>query len=324
MNRFALSRRRTSIAAIASTSLLLGACGSEVSDDDALAITTAFYPLTYLVTEIGAGNVFVTDLTPPGGDAHGVELSPREVADMQSADAVFYVATMSPAIDDAVTSSGAPAVELGQFADLLESDHMHEGEIVAEHHDEENHDGHDHDGHDHGVLDPHFWTDPGRMVLVAQAVTDELVRLDPAHEAEYRAAGETVVAELTALDADFAAALNPAQCELSSFVVTHEAFGYLAHEYGLTQIGIAGIDPELEPSPARIAQIRELTQAAGITTIFTTTDGEAKVAQAVAAETGTVAATLNAAAAAPEQGDYLSIMKDNLAALTESMGCVAP
>lgn len=329
------SFKRSGLALVAAATLALSACsGSDETGtttgetetqatQDALNVTTAFYPLTYLVSEIGGEHVSITDLTPPGADAHGVELSPREIADMQNSDVVFYVATMSHAIDDAVASAGLDAVEVGKHADLMTPEHL--GETADEHADHA-HDDHDHsdgDSHDHGTYDPHFWTDPGRMSLAAEAVTEQLIEHDPDNADAYRANGDELIAKLDALDEKFSATLSSTQCEISSFVVTHEAFGYLAHEYGLEQIGIAGIDPEFEPSPARIAQIRTLVDELGINTIFTTATGEAKVADAVADETGAKAAILDAVATntAGDGTDYISIMEANLTELAASMNC---
>lgn len=342
-----------SIAGLAfGATLALSACSGSTTDEAAaVEVTTAFYPLSYLVSAIGGNNVTVTDLTPSGGDAHGVELSPKEVADMAKTDVLFYIATMSSAIDDAAETSGVKAVELGEHVDLLSPEDLHaegkehahehaEGEEHAHEHTEgeehahedehaeehahEHEAGHSHDGHDHGDTDPHFWTDPGRMVLAAQTVRDELIALDPDNEATYTQNAETVIADLEALDAEFASALDDAQCSIDSFVVTHEAFGYLAHEYGLNQIGIAGLDPELEPSPARIAEIKDLVDDLGITTIFTSTNGEKKVADTVAAETGAKAEVLDVTATQLDPNvDYIGAMEKNLQLLSESMGCQA-
>lgn len=322
-----------SIAGLAfGATLALSACSGSTTDDAAgVEVTTAFYPLSYLVSAIGGDNVTITDLTPSGGDAHGVELSPKEVTDMAKTDVLFYIATMSSAIDDAAQTSGVKAVELGEHVDLLSPEDLHaEGKEHAHEHAEgeehahEHEAGHSHDGHDHGDTDPHFWTDPGRMVLAAQTVRDELIALDPDNEATYTQNAETVIADLEALDAEFASALDDAQCSIDSFVVTHEAFGYLAHEYGLNQIGIAGLDPELEPSPARIAEIKDLVDDLGITTIFTSTNGEKKVADTVAAETGAKAEVLDVTATQLDPNvDYIGAMEKNLQLLSESMGCQA-
>ncbi|MFY9262806.1 MAG: zinc ABC transporter substrate-binding protein [Actinomycetaceae bacterium] len=352
------SAGKRAIALLSAAALSLAACSANDSADDdgteTIAVTTAFYPLAFLVEEVGGDNVTVTDLTPPGSDAHGVELSPKEVNDMGKADAVFYVATLSPAIDDAISASHIDAVDIGEYVNLLpiaelgadahshshdadahEHDaeaHEHDAEAHdAEHadthdHDAEHTDAHDHDAddhaHHHGTHDPHFWTDPGRMVLAAEVVTTTLMEIDPDNAETYRANGDDLISRLEDLDNAYAQTFVDGQCETTTFVVTHQAFGYLAHEYGLNQVGIAGIDPELEPSPARIAEIREVVAEYGLTTIFTTNEGEQKVAETVADETGATAGLLDSAATQINPDlDYIEIMEANLEALAASMNC---
>ena len=71
---------------------------------------------------------------------------------------------------------------------------------------------------------------------------------------------------MTALDEEFSTGL--ARCERNVVVTTHEAFGYLAHRYGLEMVGISGLSPDAEPSPARLAEVREVVVDEGVTTIF--------------------------------------------------------
>ncbi|WP_181461376.1 metal ABC transporter substrate-binding protein [Arcanobacterium haemolyticum] len=361
------------IAILSASAFALAGCTHAASDKSAsngkLSVTTSFYPLTYLVSEIGKDHVKVTDLTPPGADAHGVELSPKEISDMQKSDIVFYLAKLSPAIDDAVASSKSNAINIGDSVHLLKNeetggeheheghdhdhaDHDHEHEAEGHDHDHADHDhkaeghdhdhadhdhkaeGHDHDHadhdheaeghehhHDHGIYDPHFWTDPERMADAAEAIAKTLSEKDPSHAKDFKANSEALVKRLTELDKKFESAFA-GTCETKSFVVTHAAFGYLAHEYGLKQIGVAGIDPEFEPSPARIAEVKELVEHEKINTIFTPTTGEAKVAETVAKETGAKFAVLDVAATATDAStDYIAMMEKNLTALSDSMRC---
>ncbi|QRV02789.1 zinc ABC transporter substrate-binding protein [Arcanobacterium phocisimile] len=369
-NNFRVSTLAKFIALTSASALALIGCSTDASEkattaDGKISVTTSFYPLTYLVSEVGGEHVSITDLTPPGADAHGVELSPKEISDMQKSDIVFYLAKLSPAIDDAVASADANAINIGESVHLLTNEetggeaHHHEHESDADHdehadhdheadhdehadhdhdheadHDEhadhdhdheadhDEHADHDHEGHDHGIYDPHFWTDPERMAEAADAIATTLSEKDPANAEDYKANTKALITKLTDLDQKFDTAFS-ATCETKSFVVTHAAFGYLAHEYGLKQIGVAGIDPEFEPSPARIAEIKKLVETEKINTIFTPTNGEEKVAQTVAKETGAQFAVLDVAATRGEDSaDYISIMEKNLQSLTNSMRCV--
>ncbi len=90
--------------------------------------------------------------------------------------------------------------------------------------------------------------------------------VDPASADNYASAATRLATSLDALDADYAARL--AACRGATLVTSHEAFGYLAARCGLRQVGIAGINPEVEPSPARVRDVIEVAEANGVRTLF--------------------------------------------------------
>lgn len=316
------------------SALALSACSSapdagstDSADSSALKVTTSFYPLTYLAERIGGEHVAVTDLTPPGADAHGVELSPKEVSELSDADLVLYIAKLSPAIDDAIDASDVSAVNIGDSVNLLpfaelgtdpHEGHDHDAEAEGHDHDHDHEDG---DGHDHGTHDPHFWTDPARMMLAADTIAQQLINLDEANKATYEANAEAVRADLQGL-LDELEGIDATQCRTDSFLVSHKAFSYLALEAGLNQIGIAGFDPEIEPSPARIREIQELVTEHQIDTVFATSDGETKTAKAIGDDLNLTADVLDPAATQRDPNmDYLDVMKHDIELLRTSMGC---
>lgn len=319
---------------------------SSAPSTGALKVTTSFYPLSYLAERIGAEHVTITDLTPPGADAHGVELSPKEVAELSQSDLVFYIAKLSPAVDDAITASGVSAVNVGESVNLLpfdaldtdphdgedhdHADHDHDGHDAdhadhdhADHdHEDADHDGHaEGDGHDHGTHDPHFWTDPARMILAADTVAEKLAGLDEANRATYEANAKAVKADLQAL-VDELKGIDATQCRTDSFLVSHKAFSYLALEAGLNQIGIAGFDPEIEPSPARIREIQDIVTEHDINTVFATSDDETKTAKAIGDDLGLKVDVLDPAATQRDPNmDYIDVLKQDINLLRSSMGC---
>lgn len=290
-----------------------GTTGTAGVDDSTITVTTSFYPLTFLVEEIGGDNVTITDLTPPGADAHGVELSPREVADLENSDLVLYVEKLSPAIDNAIAASDKDAVNIGEYVNLLPYDEL-AGDPHAHDHD-------DHAGHDHGTHDPHFWTDPGRMMLAADQVAAELIELDPENEETYLANRDAVKERLQGLVDDLNS-IDALQCRTDAFLVSHKAFAYLGNEYGLVELGIAGFDPEIEPSPARVREVTELAGEHDLDTVFATSDGEMKTASAIGDEAGLSVEILDSAATQRDADlDYVEVMEQNLELLRQSMGC---
>ena len=160
------------------------------------------------------------------------------------------------------------------------------------------------------------------MVTITDAVVAQLSGIDPDHAADYRANGAALQAELKKLDGAYAAGLKT--CDRREFITSHAAFGYLAEQYGLTQIGISGLTPDAEPSPARIAAVQEEARAHGVTTIFYETLVSPAVATSIAGDLGLTTDVLDPieAVTAESRGDnYIAVMQSNLAALEKANGC---
>lgn len=318
------ARLRTLALALPLT-LLVAACGAGddrspgaggAAEGAGLQVTASFYPLEFLLERIAGEHAEITTLTSPGVDPHDLELTPRQVASLGSADLVVYQAGMQPAVDQAVaTQASQTSFDVAPVADLVETG-GHEDEHDHEHGDDA------HAGHDHGPLDPHFWLDPQRYAGVAEALAGELAELDPEHAEDYRTNAGALVAELTTLDEELAAGLS--SCEHRDVVTTHEAFGYLGLRYDLHVIGITGIVPDAEPSPARLAEITALVAEVGAPVIYAEPLLPDAVARTVATETGAEVLVLDPADGLSEAGlgaDYLEIMRANLTTLREGQVC---
>ncbi|HMO10159.1 MAG TPA: zinc ABC transporter substrate-binding protein, partial [Actinotalea sp.] len=191
-------------------------------------------------------------------------------------------------------------------------DHSHEGE--GEDHSAEG-DVHD---HDHGDYDPHTWLSIDQLPVLVTAVADALAEIEPASAQEFAANAEALNARLADLDEAYRTGL--ASCERDTVVITHPAFGYVTHAYGLQQVGISGFDEDTEPSPERVAQVATIAQESGATTIFLADTSSPKVAEVLAAELNLETAVLSSILGG-DGGDYVEQAEANLAALTEGLGC---
>ena len=291
----------------------------------ALTVSTSFYPIQYLAQAIGGEHVAVTSVTPTNVEPHDFELSPKDVTALSASSLVLYVSGFQPSLDDALAQVSGPAVvDLAGSVDLVH----HDG--VEEEHEEDATGATDATGaagatgaaHDHdaaAALDPHFWLDPVRMQAAAKAVEAALAQADPAHADDYAANLDTLNATLTDLNTSYSTGLG--HCERTTFVTSHAAFGYLADRYGLTQASISGVDPESEPSPAELAEVKKVVESTGTTTIFTEELVSPETAQAVAAETGAQTRVLSPIESAPESGDYADAMRANLEELRTALSC---
>lgn len=335
-----MSKRILAAACAAATALALSACtstassGDSSSKDGSLTVMASFYPLKYLAEKVGGEHVSVTSLTPEGAEPHDLELSPKMVDSLSSADAVIYLAGFQSAVDEAIeqqapktvidVSSAAELIEAGSDANHPAEEESTEetqsGETDAHDHD---HEGHDHAGHDHHhdmSADPHFWLDPVRMAKAATLVGDKLAEADSAHADTYKANAKALAEELTTLGDTLVT--KTSKCQVKTFVTAHTAFGYLADRTGLTQVGISGLDPESSPSPARLAEIGQIAKEQGVTTIFTEALIDPKVAQTLADDLGITTAVLDPIESQTDASkDYAAVMQANIDALTKANNC---
>ena len=101
------------------------------------------------------------------------------------------------------------------------------------------------------------------------------------------------------------------------FITSHAAFSYFARRYGLKQIAIAGISPEAEPSPAKIAEIVKIAKENEVNYIFFETLVSPKISEVIAKEVGARTLGLNPIEGLSQDeidkgGTYFTVMRDNL------------
>lgn len=298
-------KRRLLISSVLSVVLLaVAACGGGPSTRDGRTeIVASFYPLAWLAEQVGGRHVAVSTLTKPGTEPHDLELSPRQVAEITEADLAIYVKGLQPAVDEALAQYAAGrSLDAASVVRTLPATPGEEGQS-------------------HGDHDPHLWLDPSRMAVVATRLGERLASVDPGNAADYRAGAAKTAGELTTLDGEFEKGLS--RCEQHTIVTSHAAFAYLADRYGLRQVSIAGLDPEAEPSPRRLAELTDQIKSLGVTTVFTETLVSPKTAQTLAANAGVKTAVLD-----PVEGvkpgssdDYLSVQRRNLQTLKTALVC---
>ncbi|HWU23193.1 MAG TPA: metal ABC transporter substrate-binding protein [Nocardioides sp.] len=305
--------------------LALSGCAA-FSDDgpdpsNGLTVVAGLYPLQWMAQQVIGDHAQVEDLTQPGAEPHDLELTPKEVGDVVSADVIVYEKGLQAAVDQAVTqASGDAAFDATPVAGLEPLSHgghddvSHHAGVTSDQEAEES-------AKDLGDLDPHFWQDPLKLAAVGRALADKMASIDPADAASYHANADALTAELTALDKAYTAGL--AHCARNVIVVSHNAFGYL-WRYGLDIEPIAGLSPDAEPTPADLGRLQQLIHTEGITTVFGERLVSPALSRTIAHDTGAKTAVLDpieGLSDATSKDDYLSLMRANLAALRTANGC---
>ncbi|MBM7510011.1 zinc transport system substrate-binding protein [Nocardioides salarius] len=326
-----MNPRRALLPATAALALALSGCGALTSDstsgsEGSETVVAGLYPLQYVAQRV-AGDAFeVENLTQPGGEPHDLELGIGQTAALSDAALLVYVDSLQPAVDEAAEEvSGTEVLDAATVVDLIpfedeHSDEEHEGEE----HEGEEHEGEDeddHSGHDHGELDPHFWLDPLRMADLGDAVAERLAEIDPDEADSFEERAAELRSDLETLDGEYTEGL--AGCEIRTVVTNHDAFGYL-EGYDLELASINGFSPDAEPTPAALAELQDLIEDTGITTVFSESLVSPQAAEVLAADAGVDTAVLDTIEGLTDDTadeDYLSLMRSNLAALEEANRC---
>ncbi|WP_327131964.1 metal ABC transporter substrate-binding protein [Streptomyces sp. NBC_01343] len=311
--------------AVALGATALTACsgaGAGSGTDGKLDVMSSFYPMQFLAEQIGKDHVKVDTLTKPGVEPHDLEITPKQTGQLGESDVVLYLKGLQPAVDKAVAQSGVKhVVDAAKLTELevhgpSGHDHAHEGE--------EGHtageEGHDH-AHGEAGEDPHVWLDPVKYAEVAKGVGAALEKADPDHAADYRKNTDELLGKLTALDAEFKDGLQ--NTATKTFITTHSAFGYLAERYGLDQEGISGVDPESEPSPARMKELQAVAKKDNVSTVFFETLASDKTAKSLATDTGLKTDVLDPLEGITDKSqgaDYFEVMRSNLKNLQKALG----
>jgi zinc transport system substrate-binding protein len=262
-------------------------------DQEGRTVVAGIYPLFEAAQRVGGDRVMVSNLTAPGVEPHDLELTTSQVDSILDADLLVYIGDgFQPAIEE---SAGRMS---GRTLDVLEEDE--EG------------------------ADPHVWLDPRRMSDIVGQIESVLAELDPEGRDGYTARADAYRTELAALDEAFEAGLS--DCDRDLIVTNHASFGYLADRYGLRQEAISGLSPESEPDPARLAELTDLVEAEGVTTVFTETLASPRVAETLAREAGVTVAVLDPLEGLTDAGiqqgrTYVTVMEDNLDAIRAALGC---
>ncbi|MGM0218922.1 metal ABC transporter substrate-binding protein [Enterococcus sp. AZ126] len=299
----------------------LTACGQTNKQDkagksDKIKVVTTFYPMYDFAKNVVGDAGDVQLLIPAGTEPHDYEPSAKDIAKITDADVFVYnsheLETWVKDVLENVDEKKVAVVEAAGSIDLMKG---------AAHEDDHDEEEADHDDHDH-ELDPHVWLDPVLAQKEVEAIRDALVKKYPEQKETFEKNAAAYIEKLKDLDTEYKEAFKEAKNK--TFVTQHAAFGYLAKQYGLTQESIAGISPDQEPSPSRLAELKKYIQEHNVSVIYFETSASSKVAETLARETKVELAVLNPLESITQkeqdQGeDYISVMKENLEALKKSI-----
>lgn len=277
-----------------------------------IKITTTFYPLYDFAKNVGGNNVEVINLTPAGTEPHDFEPTAKDLTQVYNSKLFIIngngLDAWAEKIQPELVSKGVVVLKM--------SDHLNSLEASGE-------DEHGHEEEEH-ALDPHFWLNPVNAQKQVELINTALVGIDATNKDEYNKNTEAYIAKLINLDNSFKSGL--ASCKTNTIATSHNAFNYLASQYGLNTLYILGISPEQEPSAQVLAKVAKEAKEKQIKFIFFETLVSPKLAETIAKEIGAKTLELNPLEGLSDQEiaggkNYLSAMQDNLTNLKIALEC---
>lgn len=239
-----------------------------------MPVAVGVSPVDYFARRIGGPLIQTTVLVPAGADAHTYEPKPSQMREL-SRSALYLSAGLEfeEAWEPRLKAANQKLVVVRTDSGLARMP-MPEG------HDDR------HKG-SHGSaaeLDPHVWVSPANVRHMAATIAGALAKADPAHAKAYAANLGALLKDIDAVDADLRSVFAGLPANQRTFLVFHPAWGYLARDYGLTQMAIEFEGKE--PSPRRLGAIVTQARAKGVKVIFVQPQMSRRTAETIAQAIG--------------------------------------
>lgn len=270
-----------------------------------LQVVASCYPLYYFAKEIGGAYVEVYNITPAGAEPHDYEPTTQDVARMERSQLlIINGGGFEPWADKIKSTLDGTHLSIISVGEQLMTSTIKEGGTPQK--------------------DPHVWLDPVLAKQQVIVIASALKLSDSKHASAFDANVDRLLSQLDKLDGEFRGGLQT--CQQRTIITSHSAFGYVAREYGFEQVSIAGLSPDEEPTPQKLAELTRFAKTNSIRYIFFETLVSPKLAQTLAHEVGAQTLVFNPLEGlTPEevaQGvDYFSVQRENLKQLKIALGC---
>ncbi|WP_156761667.1 zinc ABC transporter substrate-binding protein AztC [Microbacterium karelineae] len=297
-------RHVRALAATGIAALTLAGCAPATGGSDAPQIIVTTNILGDVATELVGDTAEVTTLMKRNADPHSFEISAQEAAMLADADLLVSNGLgLEEAVEqhlETAADAGAERFVAGDHIDVLD--------------------------YSEGAADPHFWTDPARMVDVVDALEEELVGIDGIDAAAVAENADAYRDDLAAVDAEMTAAFDAIPAGRRALVTNHHVFGYLAERFDFEVVGAAipGGSTLASPSAADLEELSTAITSAGVPTIFAESSQPDRLMQVLADEAGIevdVARLFTESLTQPGEGadTYLTMLRENTRRISDGL-----
>jgi ABC-type Zn uptake system ZnuABC Zn-binding protein ZnuA len=246
--------------------------------DRPLKIVSLHPVLTEFAAAIAGDEATVQGLVPGGVDVHSFEPAPKQVAAARAADLVLATGLhLEGYLDRIASADGAPdrVLRVGERLPF-----PREGAPC-----DDDHNGGARAPHTHGENDPHWWHGIHNALFVSDLLRAELTRLRPAAAEGFSRRAQLLQQRLFALQSWAASEVRTLPQERRHLFTTHDAFGYLARDFGFSVHPLSGLSTESEPNARRVSALVDEVRRLGIKAVFAEDSASSRLIQTLATET---------------------------------------
>ncbi len=144
---------------------------------------------------------------------------------------------------------------------------------------------------DEQIIDPHLWLDPFNGGILATAVAEQLVALDPEHAASYRENLRQFIARLdTALETTRA---RLDEIQPPAYGVYHNAYQYFEKRVDLAPDLVLLNNPEVLPGVRRMAELQNAIALLDLRCLFVESDSDRALLQTLIGDRAVELATVD-------------------------------
>lgn len=264
------------------------------------------------------GSLFL--LVPGSFSEHGYTLKPSDARHLQQANIVFWVGDEMETYLTKPLQSLPKETRLITLADAEGITLLPTREDSAfEAHSHDDQESHKDSNSSHSESDLHIWLNPENAQAMVKVIVASLSKADPAQTAYYRQNGENLKKSLAALDQEISKSLRPLKGK--PYIVSHDAYQYFEHRYGIQARGSLTLTPDQSPSASRLKNIRAKIKNLGAVCVFTEPQIKSNLIETVISGTQAKTDALDPIGALIEPGPelYFNLLRSNTAALVRCL-----
>src|SRR3989344_1248122 len=214
--------------------------------DNKLNVSASFYPLYFFAYQIAGDKADVYNITPAGSEPHDYDPTALDIARIEKGNMLILsggVESWGDKMKSNLKSTNTKIVIASEG--LLTKSLAEEGESIR---------------------DPHVWLNPILAKKEVEKITDGFIEIDPKNSDYYKNNEQNLNGKLDNLDQKYKRGLS--DCQTRDIITSHTAFAYLADQYDLNQVSIAGLSPDAEPSAKQLANVADFAKKNNIRYIF--------------------------------------------------------